>query len=279
MNKLALLTTFFAGAFVLGQPAKALQITTPFIPFSNTNLNTQSRSPATLTFPTFNTLYSGPGILKSVGYKLAANDSGTGAAATTQKLTFVGNNGDLGSYATVNKISYQLNLRFNNSVVINGVTASTTSTAASTPAVPNTVPFGNNQIFTLNGTYSGTSVFTGNLTPAQVNMFNSGSTVSTTNTSSGYSVNWGDTSDFSVACYGPSSPSYEADCADPGGYYWGSVGLSNNATTRAKLSGYIALVYDYEEPPAATPSPLPMIGAGAAFGWSRKMRKRILAAG
>jgi hypothetical protein len=277
MNKLALLTTFFAGAFVLGQPAKALQVTTPFIPFSNTNLNTQSRVPATLTFPTFNTLYSGPGTLKNVGYKLAANASGTGAAAVTQKLTFVGNNGDLGSYATVNKISYQLNLRFNNSVVVNGVTASTTSV---TPAVSNTVAFGNNQVFTLNGTYSGTSVFTGNLTAAQVNMFSTGTTVSTTTgTPVGYSVIWGDSSDFSVACYGPSSPSYEADCEDPGGYYWGSVGLSNNATTRAKLSGYIALVYDYDEPPAATPSPLPMIGAGAAFGWSRKMRKRILAAG
>ncbi|WP_254954261.1 hypothetical protein [Cyanobium sp. Cruz-8H5] len=30
-------------------------------------------------------------------------------------------------------------------------------------------------------------------------------------------------------------------------------------------------------PAASVPGPLPLLGAGAAFGWSRKLRKRIAA--
>ena len=33
----------------------------------------------------------------------------------------------------------------------------------------------------------------------------------------------------------------------------------------------------YIGPPAAAPGPLPLLGAGAAFGWSRRLRKRITA--
>jgi MYXO-CTERM domain-containing protein len=32
-----------------------------------------------------------------------------------------------------------------------------------------------------------------------------------------------------------------------------------------------------DEPVASTPAPLPLLGAGAAFGWSRRLRKRITA--
>ena len=265
-----------AGSLLVAGNAKALQVTTPFIQFTNTNLNTQTRSPATLTFQTFNSVYSGPGVLKSVGFKLANNSNGTGAATTTQKLTFQGALGDSGSYGTVNQISYRLALAFANGFAINGNWGSTTST---TPSIPGVTDAGNNTVYTLNGGYSGTSVFTGNLTGPQLTAFTTGSTVTTLNNSSGYSVDWGRASDFTVTCYGPLDPNYDPTCFDPGGYSWGSASVSGTASQRAKLDGWIALVYDYEIPAGVgTPGPVPLVGAAAAFGWSRRLKKRITSA-
>ncbi|MEI6029985.1 MAG: choice-of-anchor E domain-containing protein [Synechococcaceae cyanobacterium ELA739] len=50
--------------------------------------------------------------------------------------------------------------------------------------------------------------------------------------------------------------------------------IGNSALT---LSGNVYLTYTYEIPPApgAVPGPIPILGAGAAFGFSRKLRKRI----
>jgi hypothetical protein len=265
-----------AGSLLVAGNAKALQITTGFVQFSNTNLNTQTRNPPTLTFDTFNKIYSGPGVLKSVGFKLANNSNGTGEATTTQKLAFLGALGDSGSYGTVNQISYRLALAFADSFAINGNWGSTTST---TPSVPGVTDAGLNTIYTLNGGYSGTSVFTGNLTGPQLTAFTTGTSVTTLNTAAGYSVEWGRQSDYTLACYGPSDPNYDPACSDPGGYSWGSAGISGTAGNRAKLNGWIALVYDYEVPPSSTaPGPVPLVGAAAAFGWSRRLKKRVTSA-
>jgi hypothetical protein len=263
-----LLVGLFAGTLSIGNAVKATQVTTPFVAFSNVNTNTQGKSPATLTFQTFNQVYSGGGVLKSVGYKLASSSDGSGSASATQKLTFQGALGDSGSFGRVSRISYQMNLAFNNSLAINGNVGSTTS---ATPAVPGDTAFGTNTIYTLNGSYGGNSVFTGNLTSNQLAMFSTGASVSTAN----YQVLWGANSDFVVSCYGPTSPDYDPSCTDPGGYSWGSAGVINNGWNRALLGGYIALVYDYEEPRALVPAPLPLLGAGAAFAWTRRIRKRI----
>jgi len=47
----------------------------------------------------------------------------------------------------------------------------------------------------------------------------------------------------------------------------GTWTLSNSETINAVIGA----------PPAAVPGPLPLLGAGAAFGWSRRLRKRIAA--
>ena len=55
--------------------------------------------------------------------------------------------------------------------------------------------------------------------------------------------------------------------------------LTNNGSALT-VNGTIRVnwIYDYDLPPsAATPGPLPLLGAGAAFGWSRRLRKRISA--
>jgi hypothetical protein len=47
----------------------------------------------------------------------------------------------------------------------------------------------------------------------------------------------------------------------------------------ASLTGQVALEYQYEPtirpPGTAVPGPLPVLGAAAAFGWSRRLRRRI----
>ena len=58
---------------------------------------------------------------------------------------------------------------------------------------------------------------------------------------------------------------------DPGAFF------GQNALTFSGSSLYLTYEYDDGQPPAATsvPSPLPLLGAGAAFGFSRKLRRRI----
>ena len=50
----------------------------------------------------------------------------------------------------------------------------------------------------------------------------------------------------------------------------GLVGTWTIVGTTESINVYIG-------PPAAAPGPLPLLGAGAAFGWSRRLRKRITA--
>lgn len=42
-----------------------------------------------------------------------------------------------------------------------------------------------------------------------------------------------------------------------------------------KFAGTLVVDYEYEAPPATTPGPIPILGAGVAFGASRKLRRRI----
>jgi MYXO-CTERM domain-containing protein len=49
----------------------------------------------------------------------------------------------------------------------------------------------------------------------------------------------------------------------------GLVGTWSIVGTSESINVYIG--------PTATPGPLPLFGAGAAFGWSRRLRKRIAA--
>jgi hypothetical protein len=57
--------------------------------------------------------------------------------------------------------------------------------------------------------------------------------------------------------------------ADNGG------GFFTNALTFEGSSLYLTYEYDDGTLPAGTPGPLPLLGAGAAFGFSRKLRRRI----
>jgi hypothetical protein len=52
-------------------------------------------------------------------------------------------------------------------------------------------------------------------------------------------------------------------------YSVGPTGLGGGAQTTTNFAGNISLEYQY------VPGPLPILGASAAFGWTRRLRKRI----
>lgn len=54
-----------------------------------------------------------------------------------------------------------------------------------------------------------------------------------------------------------------------------TVDLDPADGTSATLSGQLYLTYEYDDGVNPVPAPLPLLGAGAAFGFSRKLRKRI----
>jgi len=66
-------------------------------------------------------------------------------------------------------------------------------------------------------------------------------------------------------------------------YYttWTIVASPNTGGTTtfnpAVINGLVKVNYQYTYDSAETPAPLPLLGAGAAFGWSRRLRKRISA--
>lgn len=58
------------------------------------------------------------------------------------------------------------------------------------------------------------------------------------------------------------------------------AGLVGGPAASAQITGKVSVEYRYTYdliPSATTPGPLPLLGAGAAFGWTRRLRKRISA--
>ena len=54
--------------------------------------------------------------------------------------------------------------------------------------------------------------------------------------------------------------------------------LSSSVVSKPYIEGWIAIQYEYEVIPSAVPGPLPLFGVAAAFGWSRRLKKRISSA-
>jgi len=51
--------------------------------------------------------------------------------------------------------------------------------------------------------------------------------------------------------------------------------ITGTVVAKPFIMGYIAVQYQYDGPPPPVPGPLPLFGAAAAFGWSRRLKKRI----
>ena len=190
----------------------------------------------------------------------------TGTTPSTAPIVFTGFNSTLGTLTAV---------KLSNSAGGNGYTATfsgtiglgqfdtvtRTYTAAGTPGF----------IFSNGSALSGS---TGSviLTPPQV------STVGLTpSTASGTYTN---TSSSSIAVNTPTLQAYFT--GSPTINFYSAVwtltapdggGFFNNALTMN--SSQLYLTYEYDDGVNPVPGPLPVLGAGAAFGFSRKLRKRI----
>jgi len=265
--------TFAAGMVVLAAAlaapsAKALTITTPYTSFSWTQGSTPIRNPSSLTFSTFNSLGApANAILKNVWYTLASDANGSGAASVGGRIRV--NNASSEESALISGATYNMKLQFNNGVQLTKADGATTSISCATSSVDCTqtgtgvtIPDGTASTngstdFVLNGVYSGQGSSFG-LSGAALSQFQTGSTVSTVNSSlNNYLVAFtGQTTN------GDTSFNYNGASINP----------------KAFMSGFVALTYEYDVPAATVPSPLPLVGAAAAFGWSRRMRKRITSA-
>jgi hypothetical protein len=254
----AAITLAVITGFAVGSKADALVVTTPAYPFIAIGTPTSSTIPATLNFANFGSLYSGPGTLTKVRWKITTPATVGGQTRVTNQSTTAS------ATPLASNLSYSLKLTptilggplaggLTNPTSLNCVTPST----ATTPCV-NSIPQGDEDLgvnytktYNINGTYTSSSVFA-SLTPAQAAAFTSGSVTSAydvTFIGGGTNLAWN---------FNPT--------------------LSSTVTAQPFIQGTIALEYEYSVPPAATPGPLPLIGAAAAFGWSRRLRNRIVVA-
>ena len=255
-----------AGCFLAPQQAQALSVTTTYVPFKIYQ-NPIYNTPTSLSFQNFNSIAPGSGsglTLTGVSYKIAGASNGTGSA-TADGNPVVTNTNRTGNSQAFISYAPQFNL------LANGGNAQSL-TGGSQNASPNPVNcnsyeecpgpanLGGNLIpsratrdMDLNGIYRGSPTSFASLVGAARTAFSSGVITSPT-----ASANFSGTGTGMSYTFDPSP--------DPG------------FVEKPYLQGFIALEYQYDNPPtpgARVPGPLPLVGAAAAFGWSRRLKNRI----
>ncbi len=254
-----------AAAFLVPQQAHALVATTEYKAFkiyADPALNT----PSFLEFTGFNTLV-GPGFdLTGVGFKIAGSADGTGSA-------MVGGNPRVSNQSeTLNTqpfISYAPKFSFQSLAPGGSPNQVGPVTGSSQNATPNpvncvgsqicgvmggnTVPSESNRTLDLQGTYNGSGGF------QSVNSTWSGSNMM----GNGVRLFNGD-------------PNFTGTGTDLAFNF--NPTLSSSVLAKPFIMGFVAVQYEYTNPNAPVPGPLPLFGAAAAFGWSRRLRKRVSSA-
>ena len=258
-----------AGAAVMAsllapQQAHALVATTQYVPFKifqNPALNTTS-----LTFQSFNAAFGGDTStlnLTGIGYKIAGAANGTGSAMVGGNPRVTNQSESLDSEAF---IAYAPKFSFTNGTNTTGaITASTMSAnnpvpCSTTQSCPNPgggtmVPMDSTRTLNLAAnTYAGTGGF------ASISM----------------QPLWKTNPVMSAMVSGTPSANFTGTGADMA--YNFDPTLSPSVISKPYIEGWIAVQYEYNVIPSAVPGPLPLMGAAAAFGWSRRLKKRISSA-
>jgi len=246
--------------FAVGSRANALSVTTGFQAFKAVGNPTTTNVPTTLNFANFGSLYSGPGILKKVRWIITAPATVGGNPTVTNLSTASPQT------PTAAQMSYSISLT---PTILGSALAGSYQSPASlsctagncTNPIPAAVQNDDSlatftKTYTATGTYTSNSVFA-SLTNAQASAFTSGTVASS------YS---------SLFQGGGADLSWTFNTAP------GTIGSGSNQrnTLTPFIEGSIALEYEYEIPAGAiVPGPVPLIGAAAAFGWSRRLKKRI----
>jgi hypothetical protein len=258
--------------------AHALTITTPYRQFTWTQGTTPTRNPSPLSFETFNSLATANAItgatLTGVKFKVASAIDGTGNASVGGRIRV--NNAGSNDPATVTGATYDLKLQFSTGQLV-GSQQSTSSVICTPGTAVNCTQSGTSVIVSapdpdnsvtgvtdiaLNGAYTGAS---NSITGAGLSIFNTGATVTTVNSAiNNYFVTFA-----GVTANPDTSFNYNGTTINP----------------KAFMTGFIGLEYEYTVPTpptpptpgASVPGPLPILGASAAFAWTRRLRKRIVA--
>jgi hypothetical protein len=256
-----------AASVLAPQQAHALVTTTQYVPFKifqNPALN----GPAfPLNFQNFNTAFGGDTStlnLTGIGFKIAGASDGTGTATVAGNPRVTNQNEDDVNTAF---ISYAPQFSFVNSAgnMTGPITGTITDATDPVPCALNqscpnpgggtTIPTNATRTLNLAGnTYGGTGGF------ASIAMQNAWRTGS---------VNTATAGDTPTANFSGSG----TDMA-----YNFDPKLSASVISKPYIEGWIAVQYQYDVIPSAVPGPLPLFGAAAAFGWSRRLKKRISSA-
>jgi hypothetical protein len=259
-------TLAVVSAFAVGSEAHALSVTTPFQSFKAVGTPTTTNVPGTLNFANFGSLYSGPGVLKKVRWVISPAAIAGGNPRVTNTST------TSAQTPLASQMSYALSLTPTIlGTPIAGGSQNPTSlncTAGNcTNQINQAVDDGEGNLqtttktYTVVGNYSATPGFAG-LTAAQAAAFTTGTVQSSYAAlfqGGGTNLTWG----FNQV---------------PGTT---GTGANIRPTVTPFIEGLVALEYEYELPPgpgATVPGPLPLVGAAAAFGWSRRLKNRISAA-
>jgi len=255
-----------AASLLVPQQAHALVATTQYVPFKlfqNPALNGPSFP---LSFQNFNTAFGGDtsGLtLSGIGFKIAGASNGTGSATVAGNPKVSNQSEVLDSQAF---ITYAPKFSFTNGSDTTGPIIATTMNATSpvpcgsTQSCPNlgggtTIPMNSTRTLNLVGnTYAGAGGF------ASIAMQNAwrGGMVKTATATGTPSANFSGTGTDMAYSFDPT--------------------LSVSVASKPYIEGWIAVQYEYEVIPSAVPGPLPLFGAAAAFGWSRRLRKRVSSA-
>lgn len=250
-----------AASFLAPQQAHALVATTAYVPFKLFH-NPAFNVPAGLTFQNFNAVYSGaPVNLTGIGFKIAGAADGSGTATVAGNPRVTNQTEDIDKSAFIN---YAPKFSFTNGVNSTGMISAVAQDAnnpvpcVTTQSCPmlgggTTIPANSTRTLNLAGnTYSGTGGF------ASIAMQNAWRTGTITTITGQPTANFGGTGTDMAYNFDPT--------------------VTGSVVSKPYIEGWIAVQYEYSIIPSAVPGPLPLMGAAAAFGWSRRMKKRISSA-
>jgi hypothetical protein len=248
-----------AASVLAPQQAHALVATTQYVPFKIFQ-NSANNIPLNLNFQSFSSLVPGaPNInLTGIGFKIAGNADGSGTA-------MVGGNPRVSNQSeTANTqpfIAYAPKFMFKSGQPgspLAGVVTGAPQNANPNPVncvgsqtCPgmggNVIPSDSTRTLNLQGNYDGFGGF------ASIN-----------NSWSGFGVSSND-----------GSANFTGTGADLAFNFDPTV--AGSVVNKPFIMGFIAVQYQYNDA-SPVPGPLPLFGAAAAFGWSRRLRKRVSSA-
>lgn len=261
------------------QRADALTVTTAYVPFKIFQV-AGNNVPQTLTFQNFNAVAPSAGLtLTGVGFKIAGT-GGTGSAVVDGNPNVANPSGTQQRSATVTwKPGFNVLANGSNSTALQVITQGSASNVPcvieqSCPTLGGAaIPASSFRFLDLSYSFSGSAQIA-SLTGSAVAAFSSGVV-----TASGGLANFmGSGTTISTGLPGTLNFGFDPDPTDPELEF---------AISKPYIEGTIALEYQYTTPPvppippspsSAVPGPLPILGASAAFGWSRRIRKKIISA-